>query len=180
MSSQLETRLDELSQERIRLRKSIRRIGETFASNLDRPALLELALKTSVDAVQGSWGRLSARARSDEPLSENARVGELAGVEGHVIDAERSALSGDGYGESRSGELSVASVALGAIVPSGRPGGLITVGRNGRPFSNDDRDLLRSLAAQATLALENVELHLQVSRQAVTDELTGLANHRRF
>jgi diguanylate cyclase (GGDEF)-like protein len=30
------------------------------------------------------------------------------------------------------------------------------------------------------LALENVELHLQVSRQAVTDELTGLANHRQF
>jgi diguanylate cyclase (GGDEF)-like protein len=40
--------------------------------------------------------------------------------------------------------------------------------------------MLRSLAAQATLALENVELHLQVSRQAVTDELTGLANHGRF
>jgi diguanylate cyclase (GGDEF)-like protein len=180
MSSQLETRLDELSQERIRLRKSIRRIGETFASNLDRPALLELALKTSVDAVQGGWGRLSARMRSEQPLSENARVGDLSGVEGHVIDAERSALSGSGYGESRSGELSVASVALGSIEPGGRPHGLITVGRNGRPFSNDDRDLLRSLAAQATLALENVELHMQVSRQAVTDELTGLANHGRF
>jgi GAF domain-containing protein len=96
-----------------------------------------------------------------------------------VLDAERAALS-DGYGESRSSELSVASVALGAIQPSGRPRGLITAGRNSRPFSNDDRDLLRSLAAQATLALENVELHLQVSRQAVTDELTGLASHGRF
>ena len=106
MSSQLETRLDELSQERIRLRKSIRRIGETFASNLDRSALLELALKTSVDAVEGSWGRLSARVRSDDLLSENARVGDLAGVEGHVLDAERAALSGDGYGESRWGALS--------------------------------------------------------------------------
>ena len=30
------------------------------------------------------------------------------------------------------------------------------------------------------MALENVELHAEVSRQAVTDELTGLANHRRF
>jgi diguanylate cyclase (GGDEF)-like protein len=28
--------------------------------------------------------------------------------------------------------------------------------------------------------LENVELHFQVRRQAVTDELTGLANHGRF
>jgi diguanylate cyclase (GGDEF)-like protein len=89
-------------------------------------------------------------------------------------------LSDDGFGEARAGDLNVASVALGAINAGGRPHGLITVGRTGRPFSNDDRDLLRSLAAQATLALENVELHEQVSRQAVTDELTGLANHGRF
>ena len=57
---------------------------------------------------------------------------------------------------------------------------MFTVARRGRPFSDDDRELLRSLASQATLALENVELHHQVSRQAVTDELTGLANHGRF
>jgi diguanylate cyclase (GGDEF)-like protein len=57
---------------------------------------------------------------------------------------------------------------------------LITVGRRSKPFTDDDRDLLRSLAAQATLALENVELHVQVQRQAVTDELTGLDNHGRF
>ena len=53
MSSQLAQRLDELSQERARLREAIRRIGQTFASNLDRPALLGLALKTAIDAVRG-------------------------------------------------------------------------------------------------------------------------------
>jgi diguanylate cyclase (GGDEF)-like protein len=36
------------------------------------------------------------------------------------------------------------------------------------------------LARQATLALENVQLHFQVRKQAVTDELTGLNNHGRF
>jgi diguanylate cyclase (GGDEF)-like protein len=49
-----------------------------------------------------------------------------------------------------------------------------------RPFTDDEVQLLRSLAGQAALALENIDLHLQVSRQAVTDELTGLANHGRF
>jgi diguanylate cyclase (GGDEF)-like protein len=74
----------------------------------------------------------------------------------------------------------VLAASLGPADADGRAPGVLTVARRGRPFSDDDRELVRSLARQATLALENVELHLQVSRQAVTDELTGLANHGRF
>jgi diguanylate cyclase (GGDEF)-like protein len=74
----------------------------------------------------------------------------------------------------------VLSAALGPGGPEGGANGVLTVARRSRPFSVDDRELVRSLASQATLALENVELHVQVSRQAVTDELTGLANHGRF
>ena len=40
MSRQLEERLEELDQERARLQDAMRRIGETFASNLDREGLL--------------------------------------------------------------------------------------------------------------------------------------------
>ena len=180
MSTQLAHRLDELSQERARLRESIRRIGETFASNLDRPALLELALKTAVDAVNADCGRLSARGTPDESLSESARVGSLSGLESQVQAAERAALGDGGFGSAASSLTNVASIALGQIETTGRTHGLITVARDGRPFSDDDRDVLRSLALQATLALENVELHVEVSRQAITDELTGLANHGRF
>ena len=57
---------------------------------------------------------------------------------------------------------------------------MITVARRGQPFTDNDRELLHSLAGQAALALENVDLHFQVRRQAVTDELTGLTNHGRF
>jgi diguanylate cyclase (GGDEF)-like protein len=180
MSDQLATRMDELSEERTRLQESIRRIGETFASNLDRPALLELALKTAADAVQAGGGRLSARQSSEEPLSETARVGDLSGVEQQVLEAERAALAGRGLGEITSQEAYIASVALRPIETGGRAHGVITVVRRERPFTDDDRELLHSLAGQATLALENVDLHFQVRRQAVTDELTGLANHGRF
>jgi diguanylate cyclase (GGDEF)-like protein len=180
MSDQLARRLDELSQERRRLQESIRRIGETFASNLDRPALLELALRTAVDAVQAGSGRLSARQHSDEPLVETVRVGDLSGVEGFVIDAERAALGAGGFGETASEQLNIAAVALRPLETGGRAHGVITVIRHGRPFTDDDREILHSLAGQATLALENVDLHLQVRHQAVTDELTGLANHGRF
>lgn len=180
MSSQLAHRLEELSLERARLREAIHRIGQTFASNLDRPALLELALKTAVDAVQASAGRVSARALPQEPLSEAVREGSLDGLEAHILQAERAALSGDGLGESAGEGIEALSVTMSPVEPGGRTHGLITVVSRGRRFTEDDREVLRSLAGQASLALENVDLHLQVSRQAVTDELTGLANHGRF
>jgi diguanylate cyclase (GGDEF)-like protein len=180
MSRQLARRLDELSEERARLRESIRRIGHTFASNLDRPALLELALKTAVDAVQATCGRVSIRHGSGDPLIESVRVGSLAGFEDQVGEAERLALTAAGAGEVASAGISTASIALGPLEAGDHAHGLITVGRRGAPFAEDDRALLRSLAAQATLALENIELHYQVRRQAVTDELTGLANHGHF
>jgi diguanylate cyclase (GGDEF)-like protein len=180
MSAQLANKLEELSQERAKLRELLRRVGQTFASNLDRPALLELALSTAVDASEASSGRLSVRSSPDEPLVENGSYGSLDGIEDQVRDAERRALESRDLGESAADDVFVASVTLGPIEPTDRAHGQITVARRGRPFNDDDRDMLRSLAAQTTLALENVELHHQVQRQAVTDELTGLANHGAF
>ncbi len=180
MSSQLEHRLNELQRERLRLRESVRRIGQTFASNLDRRALLDLALRAAVDAVNADTGRLSVRSSAHEPLEQTGMVGSLDGLSQQVLAAEGAALQTGDLGRSSSGSAFFASAALGAIEPGGRVHGLITVGRRGRRFDDDDLDILRSLAAQATLALDNVELHYQVRRQAVTDELTGLANHGRF
>jgi diguanylate cyclase (GGDEF)-like protein len=180
MSSQLERRLEELSQERVRLREAIRRIGQTFASNLDRPALLELALKTAVDAVQAGAGRVSVRAAPDGPLAEEIREGSLVEVEAAIYEAERAALDSGDLSEGTVDDQHAISVPLRPLEAGGRIHGLITVAAVGRSFTEDDREVLRSLGAQAALALENVDLHLQVSRQAVTDELTGLANHGRF
>jgi diguanylate cyclase (GGDEF)-like protein len=47
-------------------------------------------------------------------------------------------------------------------------------------FDPAAKDAAAWIAAQALIALENARLHGQVQRQAVTDELTGLANRRRF
>ncbi len=180
MSTELSRRLDELSRERARLQGAIRRIGHTFASSLDRAALLEVALKTAVDAVQASGGRLSVRSADDEPLAETAREGSLAGLEDVVQQAEQAALDDGGFGEEHAAGVTVAALTVGPVEPHRKAQGLITVARHGGAFSDDDREVLRSLAAEAALALENVELHFQVRRQAVTDELTGLANHGRF
>jgi diguanylate cyclase (GGDEF)-like protein len=47
-------------------------------------------------------------------------------------------------------------------------------------FDGRTRTLAKSLAAQAAIALENARLHNIVQRQAITDELTELANRRHF
>jgi diguanylate cyclase (GGDEF)-like protein len=47
-------------------------------------------------------------------------------------------------------------------------------------FSLEIRQLAEWLAAQAGIALENARLHDLVQRQAITDDLTGLVNRRRF
>ena len=179
MSEQLERRLAELREERGRLRESIRRIGQTFAANLDRPALLELALGTAIAAVSAGAGRLSNRSAPDHPLAETDRTGSLTGLESDVYDAERDVLRTGELGESSSEHrhpVGCATTHRGDRAGARRdhrraPGAAVQRRRSGAPAL---------LARQAALALEKVELHHQVQRQAVTDELTGLVNHGRF
>jgi diguanylate cyclase (GGDEF)-like protein len=47
-------------------------------------------------------------------------------------------------------------------------------------FRDETRQLAEWLASQAAIALENARLHDIVQRQAMTDDLTGLVNRRRF
>jgi diguanylate cyclase (GGDEF)-like protein len=173
MSEQLRQKLDEL-------REAVRRTGRTFAANLDRQALPQLALDTAIDGAQARSGRFSTRESPRAALVERARQGPLTGVDPEcVLEAERAALRTLTLGEHDCDEWHVLSAALGLTEPRGLTHGLITVVRE-TPFSDDDRQALLALAAQTTLAFENVLLHEQVQQQAVTDELTGLANHRRF
>ncbi len=65
-------------------------------------------------------------------------------------------------------EVSEGTSALMTLYPP--PGG----------FGPEAQDAAAWIAAQALIALENARLHGQVQRQAVTDELTGLANRRSF
>lgn len=59
-------------------------------------------------------------------------------------------------------------------------GSLLIYPERGRPFNEDEGRLAHWLAAQASIALENARLHRAVEQQAITDDLTGLANRRRF
>jgi diguanylate cyclase (GGDEF)-like protein len=61
-----------------------------------------------------------------------------------------------------------------------RVGQLLLYPPRGGTFNAEAEQLAHWLAAQASIAIENERLHRTVKRQAITDELTQLANRRRF
>ncbi|MBX5439933.1 MAG: diguanylate cyclase [Solirubrobacteraceae bacterium] len=179
MSHQLAARLEDLRQERARLETSLRRIGETFASNLDRDALLEIVVRTAVDGLGADGGRANARPAPGRPLQEVVRAGEVDARLETLRRAEAGALAGGGAAEASDDGAHALAHALSGTEP-GELLGMLSVVRAGAPFEDRDRELLSYLAGSASVSIQNVALHEAVQRQAVTDELTGLFNHRRF
>ncbi len=157
--------VEELGREHARLDRAIRRIGEAFASKLDRAALLDLMVQTAVEALDADHGRVGEIAWSGQPALR-APVDVLSA-------AESSARTRGALGAVRAGR----HVAIAHPLGGDRT---LAVARRGRPFSTEERALLGYLAQQTAVAMENLALHDALREQATRDELTGLANHRRF
>ncbi len=176
MSRQLEERLHENQEQRERLEGSLRRLGAALASNLDRDALLEIMLRTAVDEVGAEGGRACIRSATGE-MEEQVRVGSLNGQDAALAAVETGVLDAGGPSHIDFGGVSALGHPLAA---EERLVGLLSVSRADRPFTAAERGLFHYLAGQASVSIENIDLHERVQRQAVTDELTGLFNHRRF
>jgi diguanylate cyclase (GGDEF)-like protein len=181
MSRQLAERLAELNQERARLQEAMRRIGETFAANLDREGLLEIVVKTAVDGVGAEAGRASVRPNASAPLEQVALAGRVDGLEEAVRAAEAKVLeTGEPCEASVDGVAALSHPMRRGDDVQARVSGVVSVARRDRSFTPAERELFHYLAEQAAVSIENVGLHETVERQAVTDELTGLFNRRRF
>jgi diguanylate cyclase (GGDEF)-like protein len=198
MSEQLEAKIDEVERKRRELEDTIRRVGAAFASGLDRQGIVDLAVATAVDACEAAVGRAlpvdgEAFAQTDRGSSEPALQEALnaaerkaftvrpeAGVE-LVEGGDRSARLQRRTVEAESDGVHAAAVPMRALLgahSSPQYVGVVSIARRGDPFSRQDLDLLEYLASQAAVSIENADLHETVQRQAVTDELTGLANVR--
>ncbi|WP_320669562.1 diguanylate cyclase [Patulibacter defluvii] len=173
MSRQLRRRLDELHAERGRLRAAIRRIGETFAANLDREGLLEIVAQAAADGVRAEVGRARLTV---EGRDEVALTGELDGLE-TVLDAAEARVLGGNDGLVSDGDLHALAVVMGT---EGGLHGVVAVARREVPFTAADAEMVAYLSGQAAVSLENVGRHEEAEREAHTDALTGLANRRRF
>jgi diguanylate cyclase (GGDEF)-like protein len=199
MSVQLEAKMEEVEHKRQELAETIRRVGDALATGLDRHGVVALAVRQAVDACDAEVGRALPLARG---AFAGCAVGELDGALKDVIEAaERDvfairshvgpellgALEGDERLErtrravSAEGEgVHALSIGLRSLVDGPEYLGALSIARHGRPFSREEEELLEYLAGQAVVSIENASLHEAVEQQAVTDELTGLANVRAF
>ncbi len=163
---EVSARLDELRDERRRLEATLRRVGDAFATKLDREALLALVTQTAAEAVGAEVRGVvlpGDPASAGRPATAVERAGELARRHGGL------ATAADG-----------GTVALAHPLGPCPSAGVLVVARPAAGLTSDHEALFGYLAGQAAVALENVALHDRLRREATTDELTGLANHRRF
>ena len=201
MSEQLAGKMDEVERKRGELEETIRRVGEALATGLDRQGVMELAVKQAVDACEAESGRAltldtaifngyeagTQRADLEDALeaAERAAFAISPEVGAELLDA----LDGESTQPPLERRRAVASEARGTYALTvvlrhvvGPPEylGALSIARRGRPFDRTEAELLEYLAGQAVVSIENANLHETVERQAVTDELTGLANVRAF
>ncbi|HET9074001.1 MAG TPA: diguanylate cyclase [Solirubrobacteraceae bacterium] len=180
MSDQLEDYIAALDAERRRLHDAIRRTGDTFASGRDRSQLEAITLETALSGVEGGFGRITRREDDDAPLAVTQTAGAWRDAGELIVAAEAEALNPGPFGEADAGEVHVMAARMGLTPRRQLAYGTLAIGRHGAPFTEEDRTLFRSLAAQAWRALDNVRLHDEADRKATTDLLTGLVNHGEF
>jgi diguanylate cyclase (GGDEF)-like protein len=180
MALQLEARLEDLRRERGRLQEAIRRVGESFARGLDREGVLEIVVQTAVDGSGAACGRATMRRRADAPMEEVTRSGEPETFHRALHAAEAAVMDAGQVAEIQIAGASAIAAPLSATEAGDRVLAIVSVARGDRPFQPAERELFAYLTSQAAVSVENVDLHETVQRQAVTDELTGLFNHRRF
>jgi diguanylate cyclase (GGDEF)-like protein len=208
MSEQLASKIEEVQRKRGELEDTIRRVGEAFAASLDRQEMVNIAVRTAVEACEAQAGRALP---IDLRRMKAAHIGEeTPDLRAALMEAERTAFAiheghgsdwlamldatGDGEGDPdetlerkpvRAAVNGVYALAVPLLARLGRGRsleqvGVVSIARAGRDFDDAEYDLFAYLTGQAAVSIENVDLHEMVRVQAVTDELTGLFNLRHF
>ncbi len=196
LAAELNTLSDELADKaeqveqgrRGELQDVTRRVADAFATGLDPEGAVDLTVRTAVETCGAEAGR--ARPLDFDQMSE-VRVGDPEGTFGEVLTAAERRVEGVGRRPAGQASTRTATVAgLHAVAAPLRARislasgseyfGVVSIARRGSRFSDSERDLFAYLAAQAAVSIKNSFIHERTRRQAVTDELTGLANQRRF
>jgi diguanylate cyclase (GGDEF)-like protein/excisionase family DNA binding protein len=182
----------------VRSQRELLRLTESILTTYDVPSLLEATADRVGDLVGSdnlvielldeTTGLLcpkTARGVDIEWLMAPWSPGET-GLATWVVEHGLPQLVPDEYGDDRVNlrERRRVHGSLICVPLRGRNGavGVITLERRGegRPFTEDEFELVQLFAAQVSVGLQNAEAHEAVEHRAQTDGLTGLLNHGTF
>jgi len=123
----------------------------------------------------------------DEPLMRGLRIVVGEGITGTAVCQQRTIVSADAHLDPRAGHVPGSEARPEAIVcvpltARAIPLGALSLYRRGsrRAFSGYEVELAGHFADVAAVALQNANTLAELQRLAATDDLTGLANRRRF
>lgn len=196
MTEEMRQYLGALERSRDELRDNLERLGEALGSTHDLDGLVQVVLES---AVAASYARGGAAYVAE--TSGSMTLVAAQGIEELDVGISRRVLVGSGVlGRVAAGGATVrgclgtrpGEITPGPDDPTGgevlavplRGGGRVTgvlvlIDRlDGSHFLAQQEDEIRVLAAQAGIAIDNVLLHRETERLAITDSLTGLWNFR--
>ncbi len=185
-------------EQKVRGQRELLKITESILTTLDPPVLLTMVAdrlgeligsdNISIELVDQATGRLTpvvARGIDAEFYILPWDEGET-GLATWVADNNEPVRVVDEYYDERvlqpaSGPIHGSLVCVPLRAREGAVG-VLTLERigEGRVFSDDEFELVQLFAAQASIALQNAEVHLAVRKSAQIDVLTGLLNHGTF
>jgi diguanylate cyclase (GGDEF)-like protein/PAS domain S-box-containing protein len=175
-------------------------VNETLLSTLDPQAVLEMiadSLKAVVAYDSLTIYRVDREASVRRPVVARDRfadvimdyVGPLGiGVTGWVIERNEAVLANDAHLDPRSVQIpgtpfEPESMIVVPLAVAGEVIGTMNIGRMGHEeshFDENEFELTKLFAGQASIALQNAEIHRAVEVRAELDALTGLRNHGAF
>ena len=167
--------LDLVRRERTRLQSAVRRMGEAFAAKLDLDAVLDIALRGSLEAVDADAALLAISAPEYTRALQHGSAPDL--VDALRAAAESASPGRDGLQVLRD-EIWTLVLPLALDPDADEAPGVVCLARRDRPFQEDEIALLAELARRAAAAAAGILAHNELREQAFTDPLTGLANRR--
>ncbi|HJW76434.1 MAG TPA: diguanylate cyclase [Thermoleophilia bacterium] len=196
-SQELEAATRQLEQQ-LEVRHDLFDLSEVLLSTLDQRAVLEQIAETLntlvdydtmdirvVDEARGELVAIFARDANAE-LMLAARVPLAGSVSGWAVTHKEALLINDMSSDPRAFAVPETPTERQAsiVVPlqvMGKVSGVLSLDRlGGRTFDEHELELVRLFGNQAAIAIQNARSYMEMERQAVSDGLTGLHNHRHF
>lgn len=186
--------LEERLKARARQLSTLNEIGNLLASSLDLNEVLDLVVRNAADLLVSDAGslllldedsgdlifRISSGGAGQQLVGMRVPAGK--GIAGAAFSENRPVITQDTHkdrrwygGFDKKSEFNTESIIAVPLNARGRTIGVLEVlnRKDGRPFSDEDTELLLSFGAQAAIAIENAQL-FTLTDQALQSRLEEL------